>query len=236
MVTLTLCSHRGGSRGDKLGELALAQPARVSGNTDYTHVVKATGGRTIYFSDQISLGCSGEIVGEGDMEVQAWRVFEKPRVAGTSGALGGCALRLYVGTALAVVGTGTYGVRRTTASLALVIRESLGPAAGWLTGLTALLCTIAPANAIRWPSRAAGAFPGEHWHGAAVVGHKPHIAWHTGRRPRLPRRHLRAGAGPAGIKPLLLLPAGWRSWRWRQVRSSCLSWVEPPSTLSVPAQ
>ena len=54
---------------------------------------------------------------------------------------------LYVGTAVAVVGTGTYGGGRTAASLALVIQGSLGPAAGWLAGLLALLCTVAPANA-----------------------------------------------------------------------------------------
>ena len=54
---------------------------------------------------------------------------------------------LYLGTAVAVVGTGTYGGGRTEAALALVIRNSLGPAAGWLAGVLALLCTVAPANA-----------------------------------------------------------------------------------------
>ena len=54
---------------------------------------------------------------------------------------------LYLGTAVAVVGTGTYGGERTEAALTLVIRDSLGPAAGWLAGVLALLCTVAPANA-----------------------------------------------------------------------------------------
>ena len=54
---------------------------------------------------------------------------------------------LYLGTAMAVVGTGTYGGERTEAALALVIRDSLGPAAGWLAGVLAILCTVAPANA-----------------------------------------------------------------------------------------
>jgi amino acid efflux transporter len=54
---------------------------------------------------------------------------------------------LYLGTAVAVVGTGTYGGWRTEAALALVIRDSLGPAAGWLAGILAILCTVAPANA-----------------------------------------------------------------------------------------
>jgi amino acid efflux transporter len=54
---------------------------------------------------------------------------------------------LYLGTAVAVVGTGTYGGGRTEAALALVIGEGLGPAAGWLAGVLALLCTVAPANA-----------------------------------------------------------------------------------------
>lgn len=55
---------------------------------------------------------------------------------------------LYLGTALAVVGTGSYGEGgRTESSLVLVMRAGLGPAAGSVTGLIALFCTIATTNA-----------------------------------------------------------------------------------------
>ncbi|HYF90662.1 MAG TPA: amino acid permease [Symbiobacteriaceae bacterium] len=55
---------------------------------------------------------------------------------------------LYTATAAAVVGTGSYGPEgRSDASLVLVLRAGLGPAAGWLTGAVALFCVLATANA-----------------------------------------------------------------------------------------
>jgi amino acid efflux transporter len=55
---------------------------------------------------------------------------------------------LYVGTAVAVVGTGSYGPGgKSEAALVLVLRGALGPAAGWMAGAVALFCVVATTNA-----------------------------------------------------------------------------------------
>lgn len=54
---------------------------------------------------------------------------------------------LYVGTALAVVGTGSYGPGRSDASVVLVLQAAIGPAAGWVAGWIALFCILAATNA-----------------------------------------------------------------------------------------
>ncbi|MDE2573433.1 MAG: amino acid permease [bacterium] len=50
---------------------------------------------------------------------------------------------LYVGTGFVTVGTGSYGGGRSAASLVLVMRGSLGVAAGWATGVLAISCVCA---------------------------------------------------------------------------------------------
>lgn len=42
----------------------------------WTHVVTATGGKTIYVSGQVSVNERGEVVGKGDMKAQTIQVFE----------------------------------------------------------------------------------------------------------------------------------------------------------------
>jgi enamine deaminase RidA (YjgF/YER057c/UK114 family) len=42
----------------------------------WTHVVTATGGKTIYISGQVSVDERGEVVGAGDLRVQATQTFE----------------------------------------------------------------------------------------------------------------------------------------------------------------
>lgn len=42
----------------------------------YTHVVEASGGRTLYVSGQVSLDSAGKVVGVGDVGAQARQVFE----------------------------------------------------------------------------------------------------------------------------------------------------------------
>lgn len=42
----------------------------------WTHVVSATGGRTIYISGQVSVNAKGEVVGKGDMKAQVVQTFE----------------------------------------------------------------------------------------------------------------------------------------------------------------
>jgi enamine deaminase RidA (YjgF/YER057c/UK114 family) len=47
----------------------------------YTHVVEATGRRSIYLSGQTSVDKGGNVVGAGDFRAQAVQVFENLRVA-----------------------------------------------------------------------------------------------------------------------------------------------------------
>ncbi|HEX5158625.1 MAG TPA: RidA family protein [Ktedonobacterales bacterium] len=51
-------------------------PPTLAHPTGYTHVVEATGARTVYISGQVALDSSGNIVGLGDMRAQAQQVFE----------------------------------------------------------------------------------------------------------------------------------------------------------------
>jgi enamine deaminase RidA (YjgF/YER057c/UK114 family) len=56
-------------------------PPTLAHPTGYTHVVEATGARTVYISGQVALDSSGNIVGQGDMRAQAQQVFENLHVA-----------------------------------------------------------------------------------------------------------------------------------------------------------
>lgn len=47
----------------------------------YTHVVEATGGRTIYVSGQVALDKHGRVVGAGDFAAQTRQVFENLKLA-----------------------------------------------------------------------------------------------------------------------------------------------------------
>ena len=55
--------------------------------TGYTHVVEVTAGRPVYISGQVALDGAGELVGPGDVAVQARQVFENLQAAlGSVGA------------------------------------------------------------------------------------------------------------------------------------------------------
>jgi enamine deaminase RidA (YjgF/YER057c/UK114 family) len=56
-------------------------PAGLSTPRGYTHVVVASGGRTVYVSGQVSANPKGEIVGKGDLKTQTTTVFENLRIA-----------------------------------------------------------------------------------------------------------------------------------------------------------
>jgi len=56
-------------------QIKRTNPPTLSKPTGYTHVVEATGGRTVYISGQIALDKDGKVVGEGDMKAQAEQVF-----------------------------------------------------------------------------------------------------------------------------------------------------------------
>jgi reactive intermediate/imine deaminase len=51
-------------------------PPTLSKPTGYTHVVEASGGRTVYVSGQVAFDKDGQIVGAGDMKAQAEQVFQ----------------------------------------------------------------------------------------------------------------------------------------------------------------
>lgn len=50
-------------------------PPTIAAPTGYTHVVEASGGRTVYISGQVSYAPDGEIVGVGDTRLQAEQIF-----------------------------------------------------------------------------------------------------------------------------------------------------------------
>ncbi len=51
-------------------------PDSLSAPNGYTHVVSATGRRTIFISGQVAFDRSGQIVGAGDLRAQAVQAFE----------------------------------------------------------------------------------------------------------------------------------------------------------------
>jgi reactive intermediate/imine deaminase len=56
-------------------------PSTLSKPTGYTHVVEATGGRTLYISGQIAVDQAGAVVGKGDLRAQTRQVFENLKAA-----------------------------------------------------------------------------------------------------------------------------------------------------------
>jgi enamine deaminase RidA (YjgF/YER057c/UK114 family) len=56
-------------------------PPGLSAPRGYTHVVSASGGRTVYIAGQVALNVQGEVVGKGDLRAQARQVFENLRIA-----------------------------------------------------------------------------------------------------------------------------------------------------------
>jgi enamine deaminase RidA (YjgF/YER057c/UK114 family) len=51
-------------------------PSTLSPTFGWTHVVSATGGKTIYVSGQVSVNERGEVVGKGDLRAQTVQTFE----------------------------------------------------------------------------------------------------------------------------------------------------------------
>jgi reactive intermediate/imine deaminase len=56
-------------------------PAGLYPPNGYTHVVEATGGRTVYISGQVPMDAKGNVVGAGDFRAQATQVFENLKTA-----------------------------------------------------------------------------------------------------------------------------------------------------------
>ena len=57
------------------------RPSGLHHNPAYSHVVVASGARTIYIAGQVSMDRSGKLVGDGDMRTQAQQTFENLKAA-----------------------------------------------------------------------------------------------------------------------------------------------------------
>ena len=98
-------------------------PAGLSTPRGYTHIVSASGARTVYISGQVSLDSRGEVVGRGDFRAQTKQVLENVRLA-LAGA--GATLR-------DVVKWNTYVVAFRAEEHLSVLREERGAFLGELT-------------------------------------------------------------------------------------------------------
>ncbi len=56
-------------------------PATLAPTPGFSHVVKVTGGQTIYLAGQVALDASGALVGRGDFRTQAHQVFDNIKTA-----------------------------------------------------------------------------------------------------------------------------------------------------------
>ena len=56
-------------------------PPTLARPMGYTHVVAATGARTVYVSGQVALDAAGSLVGPGDVRAQAQQVFANLQAA-----------------------------------------------------------------------------------------------------------------------------------------------------------
>jgi enamine deaminase RidA (YjgF/YER057c/UK114 family) len=56
-------------------------PPALNPPTGFTHVVTATGGKTVYVSGQVSVDETGKVVGRGDFRAQVERTFENLKAA-----------------------------------------------------------------------------------------------------------------------------------------------------------
>jgi enamine deaminase RidA (YjgF/YER057c/UK114 family) len=56
-------------------------PPTLCPTVGWTHVVTATGGKTVYVSGQVSVNERGEIVGKGDLRAQTTQTFENLKQA-----------------------------------------------------------------------------------------------------------------------------------------------------------
>ena len=74
LVAAFACAHGGPA-------VVRRNPSTLHNPTGYTHVVEATGGRTLYVSGQVALDRSGALVGAGDLKAQTRQVFENLKAA-----------------------------------------------------------------------------------------------------------------------------------------------------------
>jgi enamine deaminase RidA (YjgF/YER057c/UK114 family) len=61
--------------------LEFLNPSTLAAPAGYSHVVKVSGGQTIYLSGQIALDASRNLVGRGDFRAQTQQIFENIKTA-----------------------------------------------------------------------------------------------------------------------------------------------------------
>src|SRR5436309_5076384 len=57
-------------------KIEFLNPLALGKTFGWTHVVTATGGKTIYISGQVSVNERGEVVGKGDLRTQTVQTYE----------------------------------------------------------------------------------------------------------------------------------------------------------------
>ena len=67
-------------REDRDGQ-EIFSPATLPPPTGYSHIAKVSKGTLVYIAGQVSSDASGKLVGEGDFEAQAERVFANVKLA-----------------------------------------------------------------------------------------------------------------------------------------------------------
>ncbi len=66
---------------DPIENVHISNPENMFKPAGYSQVAEITGGRLIYIAGQIALDQAGNLIGPGDMEVQARQVFENIKTA-----------------------------------------------------------------------------------------------------------------------------------------------------------
>ena len=115
-------------------EIKRVNPPGLGTPRGYTHVVTATGGKTIWIAGQVSQDAKGEVVGKGDLKAQTLQVFANLKTAlGAAGA-----------SFQDVVKMNTYVVGLTPEALQAIrdvraeVLRDVPPPASTLVGVTAL--------------------------------------------------------------------------------------------------
>ena len=66
---------------EKAMEKKFINPSTLATPRGYTHVVTATGGKTVFIAGQVAWDTKGEIVGEGDLRAQATQAYTNLKAA-----------------------------------------------------------------------------------------------------------------------------------------------------------
>jgi len=62
-------------------EKKFINPPTLATPRGYTHVVTATGGKTVFVAGQVAFDAKGELVGKGDLRAQATQAYENLKAA-----------------------------------------------------------------------------------------------------------------------------------------------------------